>query len=105
MSRVILDADSIQKLVASVQPVEICDNSGKVFGRFTPQIDSKDLNADPSLILAVRRSRLLAMGLDTDEVEEFCDIEKYPGTLDDERKQHAAYQEAEEISRRLKWHG
>jgi hypothetical protein len=105
MSRVILDADSIQKLIASVQPVEVCDDSGKVFGRFTPQIDSKDLDTDASSILAVRRSRLLGMGLDPDEVEEFCDIEKYPGTLDDERKQHVSYQEAEEISRRLKWHG
>jgi hypothetical protein len=55
MSRVILDADSIQKLIASVQPVEVCDNSGKVFGRFTPQIDRKDWESKTSEAELLRR--------------------------------------------------
>ena len=39
MSQFILNANSIPQLATSTQPVELCDASGKVLGRFVPKID------------------------------------------------------------------
>ena len=39
MSQIVLDSSSLAKLRAVTQPVEICDPSGRVWGRFLPQFD------------------------------------------------------------------
>jgi hypothetical protein len=39
MSRIILDAAVVTQLHAANGPVELCDPSGKVIGRFSPVID------------------------------------------------------------------
>jgi hypothetical protein len=42
MSRIILDRDTVAKLLAEDGPVEVCDPSGAVVGRFAPQNSSKE---------------------------------------------------------------
>jgi hypothetical protein len=39
MTRVIIDATLLGKLHNLVQPLELCDESGRVMGQFTPQLD------------------------------------------------------------------
>jgi hypothetical protein len=39
MSQFILDANSLQMLPTLTQPVDLCDSSGRVLGRFVPKID------------------------------------------------------------------
>ncbi len=39
MSRVTIDAALLSKLANVLQTVELCDESGRVVGRFTPVID------------------------------------------------------------------
>ena len=39
MTRITLDASSSSQLHGVVRPVELCDPSGKVLGRFVPLID------------------------------------------------------------------
>ena len=39
MSQFILDANSISQLATLTGPVELCDPSGRVLGRFVPKID------------------------------------------------------------------
>jgi hypothetical protein len=39
MSQFILNANSIPQLAFLTHPVELCDASGKVLGRFEPKID------------------------------------------------------------------
>ncbi len=39
MSQFVLDANSIPRLATLTQPVELCDSSGRVLGRFLPKID------------------------------------------------------------------
>ncbi len=51
MSQFILDANSIHALTALTQPVDLCDPSGKVLGRFVPRINSAEweiLGSEPS---------------------------------------------------------
>jgi len=40
MTQIILDASACSKLTEVIQPVELCDPSGRVLGRFVPLIDS-----------------------------------------------------------------
>ena len=42
MSRVTLDRDTLAKLMAENGPVEVCDPSGMVVGRFAPQASDKE---------------------------------------------------------------
>ncbi len=39
MTQIILDAGLASKLSEAMQPVELCDPSGRVLGRFVPLID------------------------------------------------------------------
>jgi hypothetical protein len=39
MSQFILDAGSLHQLQTLTHPVELCDPSGRVLGRFVPKID------------------------------------------------------------------
>ena len=39
MSQFILDANSLQELPMLTHPVDLCDSSGRVIGRFVPKID------------------------------------------------------------------
>jgi hypothetical protein len=39
MSQFILDANSLEKLPMLTNPVELCDPSGRILGRFVPKID------------------------------------------------------------------
>ncbi len=43
------------------------------------------------------------MGLSADEIEEHCNLEEYPGTLEDELKEIAALAEITELNRRMTW--
>ncbi len=54
-------------------------------------------------IIQARRHRLTMMGMGSEEIEEMCNLDRYPGTLEDEQQQLAAYNQAEAISRN-KWH-
>ena len=60
MSRVTLDTETIQKLIETIQPVEICDNSGKIFGRFTPQVEPNVSEAELREVLKEKGGRTLA---------------------------------------------
>lgn len=42
MTQIILDADIASKLNGVFQPVELCDPSGRVLGRFVPRIDMSE---------------------------------------------------------------
>ena len=42
MTRITLDAATADKLQAADHPVEVCDPSGKVIGRFTPAFDPSE---------------------------------------------------------------
>jgi hypothetical protein len=42
MDPIRLDAETLRRLMASMNTVDICDESGKVVGRFTPTIDLTD---------------------------------------------------------------
>lgn len=42
MTQIILDADAVSKLNGVVQPVELCDPSGRVLGQFVPRIDMSE---------------------------------------------------------------
>jgi hypothetical protein len=39
MARIVLDAELLGKLTNLKQPTEVCDPSGRVWGRFIPAID------------------------------------------------------------------
>ena len=42
MTQIILDASASSKLNELMQPVELCDPSGRVLGRFVPLIDMSE---------------------------------------------------------------
>lgn len=42
MSQFVLDASSIHKLPTRTQPVDLCDTSGRVLGRFVPKFDPSE---------------------------------------------------------------
>ena len=42
MTQIILDASASGKLSEAMQPVELCDPSGRVLGRFVPLIDPSE---------------------------------------------------------------
>jgi hypothetical protein len=39
MTKIIVDADTRNKLLNLAEPMELCDEEGRVLGRFTPVID------------------------------------------------------------------
>jgi hypothetical protein len=49
MSRLIVDARLPDKLPTLVYPVELCDSSGRVLGRFFPQLDPSEYNLEPQI--------------------------------------------------------
>ena len=60
MTQIILDAGASGQLSGAVQPVELCDPTGRVLGRFVPLIDSSEwepLTPDISEEEARRRGR------------------------------------------------
>lgn len=40
MTKITIDAELKQKLANLTEPVDLCDESGEVLGRFTPLVDS-----------------------------------------------------------------
>jgi hypothetical protein len=42
MTRITLDHDLAQRLHELIEPVELCDPSGKVLGTFSPQFDMSE---------------------------------------------------------------
>lgn len=49
MPRLIVDASLPGKLLNLVQPVELCDVSGRVLGRFFPQLNPSEYNLEPQV--------------------------------------------------------
>jgi hypothetical protein len=45
MNTITLDPALLEKLLASMQSVDVCDETGKIVGRFTPKIDPNDYRA------------------------------------------------------------
>jgi hypothetical protein len=45
MIQIILDASVASKLIQVIHPVELCDPSGRVLGRFVPLIDPSEWEA------------------------------------------------------------
>jgi hypothetical protein len=45
MSRITLDGPAVTKLASLLQPVDVCDETGRVLGRFTPAIDPEKRKA------------------------------------------------------------
>lgn len=62
MSRVMLDSQTIEQLVAPSQPVDVCDKSGRVVGVFTPQIDSGAFDREPNITEEELRRRMKEKG-------------------------------------------
>jgi len=61
------------------------------------------LEADPNLIVAARRYWMMKTGMSAEEIEEHCNLDEYPGTLEDELEEIAALKVVEELNRRIKW--
>jgi len=59
MSKLILDATVLRKLLEFKQPVEVCDQGGHVVGHFFPRLDPADWDLEPEISEAEieRRSR------------------------------------------------
>jgi hypothetical protein len=50
MSKIVIDAALGRQLQAITEPVELCDDSGRVLGRFAPAIDlSQYENVEPPI--------------------------------------------------------
>ena len=62
MSRIIVDAALLSKLVGVHQPVELCDEAGRLVGRFTPAIVLPPSALEPRVTEEELRRRLAAGG-------------------------------------------
>jgi hypothetical protein len=62
MPRIILDAETIKKLVAPLQSVEICDEAGKPVGVFEPILDPQRYDLEPEIGEDELRRRLKETG-------------------------------------------
>jgi hypothetical protein len=49
MSRVILDRAALAHFAKLVQPVEVCDQTGNVVGRFIPRLDPNEYDLEPQI--------------------------------------------------------
>jgi hypothetical protein len=49
MTRLIVDASLPDKLPHLLQPVELCDATGRVIGHFVPQLDPTQYNLEPQI--------------------------------------------------------
>jgi hypothetical protein len=49
MPRLIVDASLSSKLPDLVRPVELCDVSGRILGRFFPRLDPTKHNLEPQI--------------------------------------------------------
>jgi hypothetical protein len=61
------------------------------------------VEANPQFIVAARRFWMSKIGLPSDEIDELCDFELYPGTLEDELAQIAALQDIAELNQKIAW--
>jgi hypothetical protein len=61
------------------------------------------VEGDSRLIAAARRYWMTRYRIPPEEIDEYCDLEQYPGTLEDELEQIAALPRLEELNRRIKW--
>jgi hypothetical protein len=49
MTRLIVDASLPDKLPSLVFPAELCDDRGRVIGRFFPHLDPSEYNLEPQI--------------------------------------------------------
>jgi len=71
MTQIILDSGASSKLNEAIQPVDLCDPSGRVLGRFLPLIDPTEwelVSTPASDEEIARRKQLKGQGLTINEV-------------------------------------
>lgn len=69
----------------------------------TAKVVKPRLEANPTLIQGARRLWMTRSGLPKEEIDEYCNLEKYPGTLEDELEQITALTEIEKLNTKIKW--
>ena len=75
MSRVVLESALLSKLANLVQPVELCDESGRVVGQFTPAFVPVPSDLEPQVSNEELQRRLAGGGGRTLE-QILSDLEK-----------------------------
>ncbi len=69
MTRITLDADTRKKLLNLTEPLDLCDETGRVLGTYVPLETAADDDFDePQLSEEEMRRRLKEPGFTTDEV-------------------------------------
>jgi hypothetical protein len=70
MTRLVIDGTLPAKLAGLRQPVELCDDSGRVLGRYYPEPDPSELNLAPQITSEelARRKQAKGNGYTTAEV-------------------------------------
>jgi hypothetical protein len=58
MCRITLDAETLHKLLATLQSVEVCDESGEVVGVFQPRLDPAKYDLEPKISEEELRRRM-----------------------------------------------
>ena len=53
-------------------------------------------------IVRMRRKWMHRYGISADEIEEFCNLDDYPGTLEGEKEELEAVKQIEEMNRKRK---
>lgn len=76
MSKLVLDAATLAKLKELVQPVEVCDASGQVVGRFFPKLDPSKYNLEPQISKEEIQRRLQDKGKGYTTAEVLAYLEK-----------------------------
>jgi hypothetical protein len=76
MSRITIDAALSEQLRGLAQPVELCDASGKVLGRYVPTPTVKDPRMEPQIDDAELERRKLQDGKGRTLSEIMADLEK-----------------------------
>ena len=70
MTRIPIDETLPQKLASLILPVELCDATGRVVGRFTPILDPNEYDLEPQISAEElqRRRQCKGKGYTTAEV-------------------------------------
>jgi len=61
------------------------------------------VEGNPRLIEAARRYWMTHYRIPPEEIDEYCNLEEYPGTLEDERELIAAIPRLDALNRQIKW--